>query len=193
MRAVRYPPGWQRAAAVINADPGPVAVLPVDSMRRFPWAGEAPVLDPLPRWVRAEVLSTGDLVIAGRLIPGEGTRAREVQQLLIGGADAHRLADAGVRWVVVEGPDPQSLPLPLTYRDSDIAVYAVGGDAPQAPQRGVLLAAHLVWLAQLLGSLLAMVVGRVRRRTPREAAGKPATDQRPPDNRPSHRRPEAPG
>jgi hypothetical protein len=142
--------------------------------------------------VRAEVLSTGDLVIAGRLIPGEGTRAREVQQLLIGGADAQRLAEAGVRWVVVEGPDPQSLPLPLIYRDSDIAVYAVGGDAPQASQRGVLLGAHLVWLTQLLGSLLAMVVGGVRRRTPRAAAGRPATDQRPPDSRPSRRRPEAP-
>ncbi len=37
----------------------PVAVLPVDSMRQFGWAGGAPVLDPLPRWVRAEVLSTG--------------------------------------------------------------------------------------------------------------------------------------
>lgn len=192
VRSVHYPPGWQRAAALINAEPGPVAVLPVDSMRRFPWAGAAPVLDPLPRWVRAEVLSTGDLVIAGRLIPGEGTRAREVQQLLIGGADAQRLAEAGVRWVVVEGPDPQSLPLPLTYRDSDIAVYAVGGDAPQASQRGVLLGAHLVWLTQLLGSLLAMVVGGVRRRTPRAAAGRPATDQRPPDSRPSRRRPEAP-
>ena len=51
--AVRYPPGWAAAAAVINADPRPVAVLPAGSMRDFPWAGEAPVLDPLPRWVRA--------------------------------------------------------------------------------------------------------------------------------------------
>ena len=33
---------------MINADPRPVAVLPVDSMRRFAWAGDAPVLDPLP-------------------------------------------------------------------------------------------------------------------------------------------------
>ena len=38
---------------MINADPRPVAVLPADSMRRFTWAGDAPVLDPLPRWVRA--------------------------------------------------------------------------------------------------------------------------------------------
>ena len=80
---VQYPEGWPAAAAVINADPRPVAVLPVDSMRSFAWAGDAPVLDPLPRWVRADVLSTGDLTIAGRTVTGEGARAREVQRLLV--------------------------------------------------------------------------------------------------------------
>ena len=64
--AVQYPPGWATATAIINEDPRPVAVLPVDSMRRFAWAGDAPVLDPLPRWVRAEVFTTGDLTVAGR-------------------------------------------------------------------------------------------------------------------------------
>ena len=72
---------------MINDDPRPVAVLPVDSMRRFEWAGDAPVLDPLPRWVRADVLSTGDLTIGGRTVPGEGERARAVQQMLLSGAD----------------------------------------------------------------------------------------------------------
>ena len=80
--AVRYPPGWAAAAAAINADPRPVAVLPADSMRQFAWAGDAPVLDPLPRWVRADVLTTGDLTISGRLVPGEGGRARDVERLL---------------------------------------------------------------------------------------------------------------
>ena len=97
-----YPPGWAAAAAMINADPRPVAVLPVDSMRRFAWAGDAPVLDPLPRWVRADVLTTGDLTIGGRTVPGEGERARDVQRLLLSGADRDDLADAGVGWVVVE-------------------------------------------------------------------------------------------
>ena len=100
--AVHYPPGWAAAAAVINADPRPVAVLPADSMRRFAWAGAAPVLDPLPRWVRADVLTTGDLTIAGRTVPGEGGRARAVQQMLLSGADREALARAGVGWVVVE-------------------------------------------------------------------------------------------
>lgn len=149
---VRYPPGWAAVATIINADPRPVAVLPVDSMRRFVWAGEAPVLDPLPRWVRAEVLTTGDLNVGGRTVPGEGARARAVQDLLVSGADRHRLADAGVGWVVVESTDTAAaLDLPVAYRDDDIALYRVGGDQPRADGRGVVLAAHLAWLA-LLGA-----------------------------------------
>ncbi|MGE2731507.1 hypothetical protein ACQI4F_18685 [Mycolicibacterium vaccae] len=161
---VQYPPGWATAAALINADPRPVAVLPVDSMRRFDWAGPAPVLDPLPRWLRADVLSTGDLTIAGQTVSGEGIRAREIQRLLISGAGRDALAAAGVGWVVVEGPGPQ-LDLPVAYRDADLAVYDVGGRAAPSPHRGIMIAAHLVWLAQLLAGLVAMLVsGRAHRR-----------------------------
>lgn len=161
---VHYPPGWQAAAATINADPRPVAVLPVDSMRRFGWAGDAPVLDPLPRWVSADVLSTGDLVIAGRLIPGEGTRAREIQQMVVSGVDRDRLAEAGVGWVVVEGPQDRPPELPVAYRDADIAVYAVGGDTPPSTHRTLLIAAHAVWLGQLGAGLAVMLLGLRRRR-----------------------------
>ena len=45
---------WPRS---INADPRPVAVLPADSMRQLRVGRDAPVLDPLPRWVRADVLT----------------------------------------------------------------------------------------------------------------------------------------
>lgn len=151
--AVQYPQGWATAMAMINEDPRPVAVLPVDSMRRFSWAGDAPVLDPLPRWVRAEVLTTGDLTVAGRTVPGEGDRAREVQRLVLTGADQKTLADAGVGWVVVES-DTESMPLalPVAYRDEHLAVYRVGGDRPPASGRWIVLTAHWVWLALLLGA-----------------------------------------
>jgi hypothetical protein len=167
--AVHYPPGWSTVAAMINADPRPVAVLPVDSMRRFVWAGDAPVLDPLPRWVGADVLTTGDLTIGGRTVPGEGTRARAVQQLLVNGADRNKLADAGVGWVVVEnnwatGWSAPTLPLPTAYHDDDLTLYRVGGDRPRASGRGVVLAAHWVWLSLLAGSLAASVMLSVTRR-----------------------------
>ncbi|MEU0497298.1 hypothetical protein [Mycobacterium sp. NPDC006124] len=163
--AVRYPAGWSTAAALINADPRPVAVLPQMSMRRFEWAGSAPVLDPLPRWVSAEVSTTGDLVIGGRTVPGEGTRAREVERLVLSGAGRDELAAAGVGWVVVEGPEPR-LSLPVAYADDDMAVYRVGGDRPSAPYRGLVIAAHLVWLVALLtaaAGTLAAVTPRRRK------------------------------
>jgi hypothetical protein len=165
--AVQYPPGWAAAAALINADPRPVAVLPVDSMRRFSWVGDAPVLDPLPRWVRAEVLTTGDLTISGQTVPGEGGRAREVQRLLLSGADHDALARAGVGWVIVEtGGDTLSLALPVAYRDYDLTVYRIGGDHPAASHRGVMVAAHLVWLATLVAGASGMAASAiaVRRR-----------------------------
>ena len=168
MHPVRYPAAWQEAATIIDADPAPVAVLPVDSMRRFPWAGPAPVLDPLPRWLRAEVLTTGDLSIGGRTVPGEGTRARAVQDLLRAGADRERLAAAGVGWVVVEGAGPD-LALPVAFRSDDLSVYRVGGNATPAPHRALVLAAHAVWLAQL-GIGAALMVLR-RRRSQRGASG----------------------
>ncbi len=102
VRPVQYPAGWTAVAAIIDADPRPVAVLPPDSMRQFSWAGPAPVLDPLPRWVSAEVLSSGDLVIGGQTVPGEGARGRAATRLLLDGASRDELAAAGVGWVVVE-------------------------------------------------------------------------------------------
>ncbi|GFG53115.1 hypothetical protein CQY20_27470 [Mycolicibacterium agri] len=148
--AVHYPPGWAAAAAAINADPRPVAVLPTGSMRHFPWAGDAPVLDPLPRWVRAEVLTTGDLVISGRLVPGEGGRARSVEGLLTAGADPHELARAGVGWLLVQSGD-------------DLSLTRIGGDYPAAAHRGLMLTVHWVWVAMLAGGLAGMVVARARR------------------------------
>ena len=170
---VQYPPGWSAAASIINDDPRPVAVLPVDSMRQFPWAGDAPVLDPLPRWVRAEVFSTGDLNISGRTVRGEGAYAREVQRMLISGADQGQLAAAGVGWVVVEGPSP-GLALPVAYHDADMTVYAVGGDATASAHRGLMLVAHAVWLAQLGLGLGGMLVGRLRRRRGRAVPSTPS-------------------
>jgi len=170
---VDYPPAWSAVSALINDDPRPVAVLPVDSIRRFAWAGDAPVLDPLPRWVRADVLTTGDLTIAGRTVPGEGARARDVQRLLLSGADRDRLAAAGVGWVVVEsdwttGYSPPALPLPVAYHDDDLTLYRVGGDHPSAPGRGIVLAAHWVWLGLILISgLLVLGLGLRRVRSHR--------------------------
>ncbi|OBF54532.1 hypothetical protein A5787_04960 [Mycobacterium sp. 852002-50816_SCH5313054-b] len=171
---VRYPRGWAAVAAAINSDPRTVAVLPAGTMRRFSWSGPAPVLDPLPRWLRADVLSTGDLAISGTVVPGEGDRARAVQDLLLSGPDPAALAPAGVGWLVVESDSAGDMgaaartlaALRPAYRDNDLALYRIGGDAAGASpaRRTATLIAHLAWLAMLLGGAAGAVLCRVRRR-----------------------------
>ncbi len=173
VRPVNYPPGWAQVAARINADPQPVAVLPAETMRRFSWSGPAPVLDPLPRWLRAEVLATGDLLVAGQTVPGEGARAREVQRLLLTGADPAALERAGVGWVVIESGTPGTTGsaagtvsrLPAAYRDQDLALYRVGGRSPAAPPdaRAAVIAAHLLWAGMLIGSAGVLAANGARR------------------------------
>ncbi|MCA2317924.1 hypothetical protein JF775_27110, partial [Mycobacterium sp. WUMAC-025] len=138
---VHYPRGWAAVAATINARPAAVAVLPAGTMRLFFWSGAAPVLDPLPRWLRAEVLSSGDLVISGTTIAGEGARARAVQELMLTGPDPSALAAAGVGWLVVESDSAGDMgaaartlgALPPVYRDDAIALYRVGGQSAGVP------------------------------------------------------------
>jgi hypothetical protein len=143
-------------------------------MRRFAWSGPAPVLDPLPRWVRAGVLVTGDLIISGVTVPGEGNRAHEVQRLLLSGADPTAVRRAGVRWLVVESGTPGEMGLaaetlervPVSYRGRDLTLYRGGGVGAGVSADRWLLAviAHLVWLEMLIGGAVGMAVVGWRRR-----------------------------
>jgi hypothetical protein len=171
---VRYPRGWTAVAAAINADPRTVAVLPAGTMRRFSWSGPAPVLDALPRWLRADVLSTGDLAISGVVIHGEGDRARSVQDLLLSGPDPGALAPAGIGWLVVESDSAGDMgaaartldALTPVYRDDEFALYRIGGDAAGVPaaRRAATLVAHLAWLAMLITGAAGAALCRLRRR-----------------------------
>lgn len=171
---VHYPHGWTAVAAAINARPAAVAVLPAGTMRLFFWSGAAPVLDPLPRWVRAEVLSSGDLVISGSTIAGEGAHAREVQQLLLAGPDPSALAAAGVGWLVVESDSAGDMgaaartlgALAPVYRDDAIALYRVGGQSAgvSADRRAATVIAHAAWLALLVAGGAGAGIGAWRRR-----------------------------
>lgn len=181
---VHYPRGWTAVAEAINERAGDretVAVLPAGTMRLFPWSGAAPVLDPLPRWVRADVLTSGDLVISGTTIAGEGTHARAVQELLLTGPDPSALAAAGVGWLVVEsdsagdvGAAARTLgALAPVYRDNEMALYRIGGQGAgvAADRRAATMVAHLAWLALLILGGAGAGIGAWRRRRWSAAGG----------------------
>ncbi|UKN42913.1 hypothetical protein [Mycobacterium lepromatosis] len=174
VQPVHYPPGWATVAATINdrgEGPGRVAVLPAGTMRRFSWSGAAPVLDPLPRWVRNDVLTTGDLIISGVMVAGEGNHARAAQDLLLSGPNPSALTAAGVEWLVVEsdtagdmGASARTLAaLPPAYRDDAIALYRISGSKAgiaSSHRRALLIAAHLTWMAMLVMGAVGMQVTR---------------------------------
>ncbi|HEY5855994.1 MAG TPA: hypothetical protein VIW24_18630 [Aldersonia sp.] len=172
LRPVTYPPGWAQVAAAVQDSPGDVAVLPAGMFRVFDWAGETPVLDPAPRLLPADVLQTGDLVVRGKTVHGEGTRATAVQQLLLDGADPAGLADLGVSWVLVErspGPLGESRRtldgLDLVFSDDELTLYRVPGVTQRdTTDGGITIAAHLLWAALLAGGLAGVVVAGIRQR-----------------------------
>jgi hypothetical protein len=181
VHAVCYPAGWWAVSRMINDEPGAVAVLPAGSLRRFAWSGRAPVLDPLPRWLRADVLVTGDLTVSGVTVAGEGNRARAVERMLLAGTDLTALQAAGVTWLVVEsgtagerGAAARTVrALPTAYRDADLTLYRVGGTAGRAAagaHRAAVIA-HLAWLAMLTAGAIGMAFSAWRRSHARLKAG----------------------
>jgi len=124
--------------------------------------------------VRADVLSTGDLVISGTTISGEGAHARAVQELMLSGSDPAALATAGVAWLVVESDSAGDMgaaartlnALAPVYRDHEIALYRIGGQTAgvAAGRRMATLVAHLAWLAMLIGCGGSAMIGAWRRR-----------------------------
>ncbi|MFF0488935.1 hypothetical protein ACFYTQ_07915 [Nocardia sp. NPDC004068] len=174
LRPVHYPAGWQRVAAAIDG-PGDVAVLPAGMFRRFPFSGRVAVLDPAPRLLPRDVLQTGELPVRGRVVAGEGGRARDVERLLANGAAPGELAARGVGWVLVEKTTPGPLgasettlaQLDSRYADADLALYRVPGPIdPHGPSdathRALAIAAHLVWALCLLGGAVWSTARRAR-------------------------------
>lgn len=178
LKPVQYPAAWQRVVDHLAAsdEAGDVAVLPAGMFRKFPYSGDAPVLDPAPRMLPADVLQTGQLVVGqASAVGGEGARATRVEQLLLAGAGPQPLADERVRWVLVERTTPGPLGesqrtldrLEPVLADDELALYRVPGDIPPHPRadRAVALAAHLLWAALLVGGGLGCASGFVRSRS----------------------------
>ncbi|WP_345347256.1 hypothetical protein [Rhodococcus olei] len=185
LRPVHYPPSWGRVAELLDGADGDVAVLPAGTFRRFPYSGTAPVLDPAPRMLPADVPQTGRLLVVpaeptftgpGYIdISGEGGRAAEIELVLIGGGAPEDLAALGVGWVLVEDDTP-GLPgntelldrLERVHTDEHLTLYRVPGDPVPRPDRVAarvaLATTHLAWAALLAGGALGCVLGRLRDR-----------------------------
>lgn len=159
LRPVHYPDDWARLAAAIGASERDVAVLPAGTFRQFAFSGDVPVLDPAPRWLDADVLQTGDLPVGGRLVSGEGDRARAVEQQLLSG----RAPDPalGVGWVLLEVTsrgqvgrvDEAVAALDEVDVGPEFRLYRVpDAITPPPADRTAAVVAHLVWAGLTLAA-----------------------------------------
>lgn len=177
LRPVQYPASWGAVAAELDGGSGDVAVLPAGMFRIFPYSGDAPVLDPAPRMLPLDVLQTGELIVAGGTVTGEGTRATEVENALTAGESADTLRTLGVGWVLVEKTTPGQLgdsaatlaQLEPAFEDDELALYRVSDPVEsESTTRWPVIVAHLMWSVLLLGGLAVGAVRKLRSR-PRES------------------------
>lgn len=127
LRPVGYPADFAVVARAVERDPGPVLSLPFAAYHSYPWNRGRTVLDPLPRYLDADVWTDDRLVVGTLVVAGEDTRAARVRAVIDNGG---RLTDLGVRWVVVQrvvgtpAPPPTSLRgLTLVHDGIDLDLY----------------------------------------------------------------------
>jgi hypothetical protein len=163
LAAVGYPRDWQRARAVMAADPaaGDVLVLPWHLYLPFPWNGGRVVLDPAQRFFTRHAITNDDLELAGATVPGEEPASNRLASLVNGTAPlGPGLAAEGIRYVLVlkvadwERFAPRLAGLATAVDGPELSLHRVPGPAAPAtrgaPAAPVLLAdalalATLAW------------------------------------------------
>ena len=177
LKPVQYPQSWTTVAEQLRDETGDVAVLPAGMFRAFSYTGDAPVLDPAPRFLPLDVLQTGELIVAGGSVGGEGTRAAQVEELLLTGASSTELAALGVSWILVEldtpgrSDDAALHDLERVFADDYLELYRVPGDSAthqaSTSSRTIVTLAHIAWVATGIVALLALGLNQNRIRLAR--------------------------
>lgn len=168
--------GWAPVSGVIAMSDDAVAVLPTGSYRVI---DGVPVFDPATKALPAPVVSSGELVVSGQSVGGEGTSA--VDKALTAADSAAKVTEAlsllrqrGIGWVLAEnspgffGASQAVLnQLDDVYTDSNLALYRVPGAMEKYPtatetQRTAAWVGMTLWLLVLVSGPLVALVRRRR-------------------------------
>jgi hypothetical protein len=182
LTAAHYPADWLGLrTAVAHAAPGEVAALPWGTYRRLDWAGDAVVLDPLPRLLDRRTLADDALPLSSVTVRGENPRAARVGAgLAAGGRLPDVLRAAGVRYAAVHRTQPGSAAteralagLPVLFTGPDLLLVELPG--PTAPTPADRPWVAVVGLGAAAAGAGAVIVRRrprlLRSRTPDERTG----------------------
>jgi hypothetical protein len=177
LEPVRYPPEWQSVRTHLSqdADSGDVVSWPWSAFRAYTWNDSRTSLDPAPRFLprtvvtdsRLLVLQDGHMVI----VPSDDARSIEVGEALQQRGAAERLADLGVRWILVQEGQPAAPGYPTELPDEIKAASGVvirSGSlelrklsspiaAAQSQDPLAVVGAWVAWLAALVVTGVALV------------------------------------
>lgn len=170
LAAVSFPPSYDRVRqAVGDANGGDVLLLPFSSYRAPAWNGGRKVLNPLGRYLDAQVVASDDLVVSGRVIDGEDPRGPAVKQALAADTADARAADLarlGISVYVVDRESPGSTPEiagRILHADREYLSVRLSDPAVRRPPTSWMVWMVLAWTAFLASIAIGMLV---RRRPP---------------------------
>ncbi len=151
-------PGWSAVSGIVAMDDTAVAVLPAGPYRII---DGRPTYDPAVKTLPAPVLATGDLVVSGVAVGGEGSTSATVEKTLLDAPDhaIDVLRSHGAGWVLVEnspgemGDSARVLSrLEVVYSDEHLTLHRVPGaiERPERANRVLAWIALLAWAAMAL-------------------------------------------
>jgi hypothetical protein len=169
LAAVRYPPAFTEARALMAADrvPGAVLTLPWHLYRPFSWNGDRVALDPAQRWFTRRAVGNDDLELVGLTVPGEDPYGARLGPFVRSPAPlAPDLLGAGIRYVLLYKEGDWAAwsgrldgLVPVLDRP-ELALYRVPGRPAEVrfptPPAGPVIAADLVVLALLIWAVLGL-------------------------------------
>lgn len=167
--------GWSAVSGVVALADDGVAVLPAGSYRII---DGRPVLDPATKILPAPVANSGELIVSGQAVSGEG--ATTIERTLLAGAGSpaevnaalHELRNQGIGWVLIENSpgnlgesDEIVAALDVVYADSNLQLYHVPGvGTPMSrPSEGAYIAAWVafaLWTVCLLAGVVKALLPR---------------------------------
>ena len=167
-------PGWSAVSGIVAMDDTAVAVLPAGPYRII---DGRPTYDPAVKTLPAPVLATGDLVVSGVAVGGEGSTSATVEKTLLDAPDhaIDVLRSHGAGWVLVEnspgemGDSARVLSrLEVVYSDEHLTLHRVPGaiERPERADRTLAWIALLAWAAMALaGPVRGLLPGTGRTRS----------------------------
>lgn len=175
--AVAFPESWAEGRDVVRtsveAEPGDVLLLPLESYRQPTWNDDRKVLDPLGRYLTPDYVAGDELVVSGVVVAGEDPRAREAAAALALPSATDRaaaLARTGIAVVAIDPGAPGAVPSiegRSLLRSQELEVLALADPADRDAPRSwlvVMASAWLVWAALPVTAAASWVRARRRAR-----------------------------